>query len=78
MSALTTCFQHGVLYREVGQKKNKVHKYWKREVILYVFADDMIIYVETLRNLFLKNLVALLSEFIKEKEFIGKKATVLG
>ena len=67
VSTFTTIIQHSSgspSYNNQRRKGNKRNPDWKRRVKLSVFADDMILYIETPKDS-IRKLLELISEFSK-------------
>ena len=65
MSTLATIIQHSFGSPNHGKRKrNKMYTSWKEEVKLSLFADDMILYIDNLKDA-ARKLLELISEFGK-------------
>ena len=67
MPTLVTITQHSFgspSYGNQRRKTNKRNPHWKEEVKHSLFADEMILYIETLKDI-IKKLLELIHEFSK-------------
>ena len=64
MSAFTSLIQNSMgnpSHNNQTRRRNKRHPYWKEEIKLSLFADDMILYIENPKDS--KKLPELINEF---------------